>query len=99
MPLKSSASLRSKIKSNNQSNSSSRRDSAPIKSTEPITQAKGEFTISTYQLLEKFGRPTDTITPSIKPIPLDLKLYTSRPYSLMRPPYFTSESLLRIRAD
>ena len=99
LPAKSSASSPSKMKSNDQSNSSSRRDSAPIESTEPIARTEGEFAMSAYQLLEKFGRPADTITLSIEPIPLDLKLYTSRPPSPMRPPYFVSESLLGIRAD
>ena len=37
LPVKSSASSPLKIKGNNQSNSSSRRNSAPIKSTKPIT--------------------------------------------------------------
>ena len=99
LPAKSSASSRSKMKSNDQSNSSSRRDSVPIKSTEPIAQTEGEFAMSAYELLEKFGRPADTITPSIKPIPSDSKLHTSRPPSSMRPPHFISESPLGIRAD
>jgi len=37
LPIKSSASLRLKKKSNNQSNSSSRYNSTPIKPTKPIT--------------------------------------------------------------
>ncbi len=99
LPAKSSASSRSKMKSNDQSNSSSRRDSAPIKSTEPIAQTEGEFAMSAYQLLEKFGRPADTITPSIETVPSDSKLHTSRPPSPMRPPHFVSESPLGIMAD
>ena len=99
LPVKSSASLPLKMKSNDQSNSSLRRDSAPIESTKPITWTEGKFAMSAYQLLEKFGRPVDTIILSIKPVPLDLKLHTSRPPLPMRPPYFISESLLGIRAD
>ena len=37
LPVKSFASLYLKMKSNNQSNSSSRRNSTPIKPTKPIT--------------------------------------------------------------
>ena len=105
-PAKSSASLPLKKKTNNQSNSSKRHNSAPInvaspsiKSTKPITQTKGKFTKSAYNLLEEFGGLADTITPSIKPIPSNSKLHPSHPPSPIRPPYFVSKSPLGITVD
>ena len=105
-PAKSSASSPSEKKTNDRSNSSERRDSAPInlaspsiKSTEPIAQTEGEFAKSAYELLEEFGGLADTITPSIEPVPFDSKLHTSRPPSPMRPPHFVSKSPLGITAD
>ena len=105
-PVKSSASSPLKKKANDRSNSSERRDSAPIhvvspsiKSTKPITQTKGEFAKSAFELLEEFGGLIDTITPSIEPVPSDLKLHTSYPSSPMRLPHFVSKSLLGIMAD
>ena len=105
-PAKSSASSPSKKKTNDRSNSSERRDSAPIhvaspsiKSTEPVAQTKGEFAKSAFELLEEFGGLADTITPSIEPVPSDSKLHTSHPSSPMRPPHFVSKSPLGIMAD
>jgi len=87
------------MNTNNQSNSSERRDSASMKSTEPIAQTEGEIAKSAYQLLEEFAAPADTIIPSIEPVPSDSKLHTSRPPSPMRPPHFVSKSPQGISAD
>jgi len=85
-PAKSSASSRLKKKTNDQS-------------TEPIAETIGEFAKSAYQLLKEFGEPGNTIAPSIKPIPSNSKLHTSRPPSPIRPPHFISKSPVKIKAD
>ena len=110
--IKSSASLVLKKNSNKQSNLFLYYNSAsikviskfiksiaqPNKISKLITQIAGNITKSAAQLRESTG-PIDTITPSIKPVPLNLKLPISRFPLLIRSHSFINKFLLGIKVD